>query len=82
MIYISVAAWVLTVQEYSLQLFKEVGYFIVVERDACIIACGALIPFNEEKCAEVAALAVAAECRRHGQGDKLLGKKNVIIDLL
>ena len=54
----------------------------MVERDACIIACGALIPFNEEKCAEVAALAVAAECRRHGQGDKLLGKKNVIIDLL
>jgi amino-acid N-acetyltransferase len=53
---------------------QEIGSFIVVERDACLIACGALIPFDEEKCAEIAALAVASECRGHGQGDKLLGR--------
>lgn len=54
------------------QLLKEVGCFIVVERDASIIACAALFPFYKEKCAEVAALAVSSECRGHGQGDKLL----------
>lgn len=54
------------------QLLKEINYFIVVERDASIIACAALLPFHHEKCAEVAALAVSHECRGHGQGDKLL----------
>ena len=55
---------------------EEVGSFIVVERDACLIACGALIPFHDDKCAEIAALAVASECRGLGQGDKLLGRHN------
>jgi amino-acid N-acetyltransferase len=59
------------------QLLREVGNFIVVERDASIIACGALIPFHNEKCAEIAAVAVSEECRGHGQGDKLLGKRNL-----
>ncbi|MCO5590425.1 hypothetical protein L7F22_044395 [Adiantum nelumboides] len=54
------------------QLSKDIESFIVVERDASIIACGALLPYQWEKCAEVAALAVASECRGHGQGDKLL----------
>ncbi|KAI5075625.1 hypothetical protein GOP47_0009701 [Adiantum capillus-veneris] len=54
------------------QLSKDVGSFIVVERDASIIACAALLPYHRERCAEVAALAVASECRGHGQGDKLL----------
>ncbi|KAH7435721.1 hypothetical protein KP509_06G076900 [Ceratopteris richardii] len=54
------------------QLLEELESFTVVERDACIIACAALFPFYEEKCAEIAALAVAPECRGNGQGDKLL----------
>lgn len=47
--------------------------FVIVERDGSIIACAALCPFFEEKCGELAAIAVAPECRGHGQGDKLLG---------
>ncbi|KAI5057322.1 hypothetical protein GOP47_0027337 [Adiantum capillus-veneris] len=54
------------------QLLKELNSFIVVERDASIIACAALFPYYEENCAEVAALAVSVECRSNGQGDKLL----------
>lgn len=44
-----------------------------MERDGSIIASAALFPYFEEKCAEVAAIAVSPECRGHGQGDKLLG---------
>lgn len=47
--------------------------YIVVEREGQIIACAALFPFREEKCAEVAAIAVSPDCRGQGQGDKLLG---------
>ncbi|KAL0343482.1 UNVERIFIED_CONTAM: putative amino-acid acetyltransferase NAGS1, chloroplastic [Sesamum angustifolium] len=46
--------------------------FIVVEREGHVIACAALFPFFEEKCGEVAAIAVSPECRGQGQGDKLL----------
>ncbi|KAL8151495.1 hypothetical protein V2J09_021303 [Rumex salicifolius] len=46
--------------------------FTVVEREGQIIACAALHPFFEEKCGEIAALAVSPECRGQGQGDKLL----------
>lgn len=56
-----------------LQLLEEIDKFTVVQRDGSIIACAALFPFYDEKCGEVAALAVAPECRGHGQGDKLLG---------
>lgn len=45
-----------------------------MERDGSIIACAALFPFFEDKCGEVAAIAVSPECRGLGQGDKLLGK--------
>ena len=59
-----------------MQLLGEVSHFIVVERDASIIACGALFPFHNEKCAEIAALAVSDE------GDKLLGKTKRRVPLL
>ncbi|KAK9129701.1 hypothetical protein Sjap_010188 [Stephania japonica] len=54
------------------ELLKALDSFIVVERDGSIIACAAIFPFFEEKCGEVAAIAVSPECRGHGQGDKLL----------
>lgn len=44
-----------------------------MEREGQIIACAALFPFFEEKCGEVAAIAVSPDCRGQGQGDKLLG---------
>ncbi|KAG0466601.1 hypothetical protein HPP92_018181 [Vanilla planifolia] len=50
----------------------ESGSFVVVERDGSIIACAALFPFFEDRCGEIAAIAVSPECRGHGQGDRLL----------
>lgn len=58
------------------QLSEALDSFIVVEREGQIIACAALFPFYEEKCGEVAAIAVSPECRGQGQGDKLLGMIN------
>lgn len=54
------------------ELLEALDSFIVVEREGQIIACAALFPFEEEKCGEVAAIAVSPECRGQGQGDKLL----------
>ncbi|KAG0468224.1 hypothetical protein HPP92_017552 [Vanilla planifolia] len=58
-------------KEELLQIVKS-GSFVVVERDGSIIACAALFPFFEDKCGEIAAIAVSPECRGHGQGDRLL----------
>ncbi|XP_010526717.1 PREDICTED: probable amino-acid acetyltransferase NAGS1, chloroplastic isoform X2 [Tarenaya hassleriana] len=54
------------------ELVKALDSFVVVEREGQIIACAALFPFYDEKCGEVAAIAVASDCRGQGQGDKLL----------
>nr|AFA37979.1 N-acetylglutamate synthase [Cucurbita maxima x Cucurbita moschata] len=54
------------------ELLESLNSFVVVEREGQIIACAALFPFFEERCGEIAAIAVSAECRGQGQGDKLL----------
>ncbi|KAL8476913.1 hypothetical protein ACS0TY_029278 [Phlomoides rotata] len=54
------------------ELLESLDSFTVVEREGQIIACASLFPFLEEKCGEVAAIAVSPECRGQGQGDKLL----------
>ncbi|KAL2522662.1 putative amino-acid acetyltransferase NAGS1 [Forsythia ovata] len=54
------------------ELLKALNSFTVVEREGQIIACAALFPFSDDKCGEVAAIAVSPECRGQGQGDKLL----------
>ncbi|XP_059456265.1 probable amino-acid acetyltransferase NAGS2, chloroplastic isoform X4 [Corylus avellana] len=54
------------------ELHDALDSFVVVEREGQIIACAALFPFFEDKCGEVAALAVSPDCRGQGQGDKLL----------
>ncbi|BFG16504.1 hypothetical protein CerSpe_027780 [Prunus speciosa] len=46
--------------------------FAVVEREGQIVACAALVSFLEEKCGEVASFVVSSDCRRQGQGHKLL----------
>lgn len=56
------------------QMLQELPNFTVVERDGAVIACAALFPLPGGRCAEVAAFAVAPECRGHGRGDNLLGK--------
>ncbi|KAK4346677.1 hypothetical protein RND71_033016 [Anisodus tanguticus] len=54
------------------ELVKALHSFIIVEREGHIIACAALFPYFEEKCGEVAAIAVSPDCRGQGQGDKIL----------
>ncbi|KAJ1414550.1 N-acetylglutamate synthase, kinase-like domain [Sesbania bispinosa] len=55
------------------ELLQTLDHFVVVEREGQIIACGALLPYYEDKCGEIAAIAVSPDCRGQGQGDKLLG---------
>ncbi|KAJ4914147.1 hypothetical protein Rs2_08768 [Raphanus sativus] len=59
-------------EESGILLLRALESFVVVEREGQIIACAALFPFFEDKCGEVAAIAVASDCRGQGQGDKLL----------
>ncbi|KAG9132625.1 hypothetical protein Leryth_023625 [Lithospermum erythrorhizon] len=54
------------------ELHEALNYFVVVEREGQIIACGALFPYFKEKCGELAAIAVSPDCRGQGQGDKML----------
>ncbi|XP_073144210.1 probable amino-acid acetyltransferase NAGS1, chloroplastic [Henckelia pumila] len=54
------------------ELLEAVDSFTVLEREGHVIACAALFPFPEDRCGEVAAIAVSPECRGQGQGDKLL----------
>ncbi|XP_027361522.1 probable amino-acid acetyltransferase NAGS1, chloroplastic isoform X1 [Abrus precatorius] len=54
------------------ELLQSLDSFVVVEREGQIIACAALFPYFEEKCGEVACIAVSPDCRGQGQGDKLL----------
>jgi amino-acid N-acetyltransferase len=53
-------------------LEAEIGNFLVVEHDARIVGCAALYPFPDDKSAEFACLAVAAEYRDAGYGERLL----------
>jgi amino-acid N-acetyltransferase len=53
-------------------LEAEIGNFLVVEHDARIVGCAALYPFPDDKTAEFACLAVAAEYRDAGYGERLL----------
>jgi len=53
-------------------LEQEIQRFFVLEHDGVIVGCAALYPFPSGKEAELAALAVRAESRRLGHGEKLL----------
>ena len=53
-------------------LEQEIERFTLVEHDGVLVACAALYPFSDERAAELACLAVAAEYRRAGLGDLLL----------
>jgi amino-acid N-acetyltransferase len=53
-------------------LEAEIGNFLVVEHDARIVGCAALYPFPDDRSAEFACLAVDAEYREAGYGERLL----------
>jgi amino-acid N-acetyltransferase len=54
------------------KLEREIEHFTVLLRDETIIACTALYPYEAEKLAELACLAVHPDYRNAGRGDELL----------
>ena len=54
------------------QLELDINNFTVIERDGMIIACAALFSFIDEKCAELACLAVHKDYQAHGRGNDLM----------
>ena len=53
-------------------LEQEIDRFTLVEHDGVLVGCAALYPFDDERSAELACLAVTPEYRRAGLGDQLL----------
>ncbi|HED33347.1 MAG TPA: amino-acid N-acetyltransferase [Gammaproteobacteria bacterium] len=53
------------------QLELEIGKFTIIERDAMIIACAALYPYDKH-CAELACVAVHSNYQKQGRADELL----------
>ena len=54
------------------RLEREIGNFLVIEHDGVIVGCAALYPFDGDRAAELACLAVAPEARDAGHGERLL----------
>lgn len=53
-------------------LENDIARFTVIERDGLVLACAAVYPFAEERCAELACVAVHPRYRADGRGDILL----------
>lgn len=53
-------------------LENEIGCFTVIERDGTIIACAALYPYYDEKCAELACVATHQDYRGANRGERLM----------
>jgi amino-acid N-acetyltransferase len=53
-------------------LEREISRFVVLEHDHRIVGCAALYPFPDEAAAELACLAVDAQCRDRGYGQVIL----------
>ena len=53
-------------------LEREITRFVVLEHDHRIVGCAALYPFPDEAAAELACLAVDAQCRDRGYGEAIL----------
>ncbi|MEQ1602925.1 MAG: amino-acid N-acetyltransferase [Methylophilaceae bacterium] len=53
------------------RLEMEIHHFFVMEYDGRIIGCAALYPFEAEKTAELACVAIHPEYRGNGRGDRL-----------
>ncbi len=54
------------------RLEMEIGRFRVVEHDGKIVGCAALYPFKDEAAAEIACVAIHADYRNAGTGERLL----------
>ena len=56
------------------KLEQEIEHFYLLIRDGSIIACAALYPYEKEKTAELACLAVAPEYRQHKRAEFLVSE--------
>ncbi|MEJ2766613.1 amino-acid N-acetyltransferase [Photobacterium sp. MCCC 1A19761] len=56
------------------QLEREIEQFTIIERDSLIIGCAALYPFQEEKMAEMACVAIHPDYRDGDRGVLLLNR--------
>ena len=54
------------------RLEREIERFFVLEHDARIVGCAALYPFEKNRMAELACLAVQPQSRNSGAGERLL----------
>ncbi len=54
------------------QIERELDNYVVIERDGFVIACAALIPYQEQHCAELASIAVHEEFQHEGHGKLLM----------
>ena len=54
------------------KLEREIGRFLVMERDGTVIACAALYPFGNDGDVELACVAVHEDYRRAGRGENLI----------
>lgn len=54
------------------RLEMEISYFFVMEHDSRLIGCAALYPFEDERKAELACMAVHPSFRGGGRGERLL----------
>lgn len=53
------------------RLEMEIHHFLIMEYDGRIIGCAALYPFEAEKTAELACVAIHTDYRGNGRGDRL-----------
>lgn len=54
------------------QIERELDHYVVIERDGFVIACAALIPYQQEHCAELGSIAVHKEFQHEGHGTLLM----------
>ncbi len=54
------------------QLELQINHFTVIERDGMVIACAALIPFQNEAAGELACLVTHPEYQQYGRASRLL----------
>ena len=54
-------------------LESEIHHFVVVVRDGMVTACAALVPYDDDRVAEIGCFVVSPQYRGRGKGDAMLG---------
>jgi len=56
----------------SEQIERDLKHYVVIERDGFVLACGALLPYDNQYHAECACIAVHPEFQKEGHGKRLI----------